>query len=222
MRGRDGGTVSGRVDLRVLELLCSKLCHDLISPVGAINNGVELVREFDGNMDGDVLDLIDASARLASRRLDFFRLAFGAGGSAGDRIGAGQAHDVAAGIFADSKATLIWPDAAETGQDWAKEPARLLLNCILLALEALPRGGTVRVDTPPDEGRLSARITADGTRAELKPEVRQALTEDIDPAALAAHNVHAYFARRLGRRIGAALRIGDDTAESVTFTLAVP
>lgn len=210
------------VDLRVLELLCSKLCHDLVSPVGAINNGVELVREFGGELNADVLDLIDASARLASRRLDFFRLAFGVGGSAGDRIGARQAHDVAAGLFVEGKAILVWPEAGDARLEWEKEPVRLLLNSILLAVDALPRGGTIRVDTPPNRGRLSARVAADGPRAALKPDILSALTEDLDPGALTAHNVHAHFARRLGLRLGATLRIVADSADSVTIHLAIP
>ncbi|MHA1113472.1 MAG: histidine phosphotransferase family protein [Alphaproteobacteria bacterium] len=214
--------MSDAVDFRVLELLCSKMCHDLVSPVGAINNGVELVREFGGDMQADVLDLIDASARLAARRLEFFRLAFGVGGSAGNRIGAGQARDVAAGIFADSKVAFAWPEAAKPGLDWEKEPVRLLLNYVLLAFESLPRGGTVRVETLSGEGRLSARVVAEGARAELKADIRKVLAEDIEPEALEAHNVHAYFACRLGVRLGADLLISDESTDAITFRILIP
>src|ERR1700746_159020 len=137
----------GALDLAAL--LCSRLCHDLISPVGAIVNGLEVLEE---NKDEETktfaLDLIKKSAGQASAKLQFCRLAFGAAGSAGAQIELGDAEKAARGMIEDGKATLVWnlPRALV-----AKNRVKLLLNMLLVASVAIPRGGTLTAD-PMGEG----------------------------------------------------------------------
>src|SRR5215217_551878 len=129
--------------LDLAALLCSRVCHDVISPVGAIVNGLEVLEdENDPAMHDFALDLIRKSAKQASARLQFARLAFGAAGSAGASIDLGDAEQVARGLFQDDKITLIW-SAPRTLLP--KNKVKLLLNLLVTAMNAIPRGGAIEV-----------------------------------------------------------------------------
>ena len=149
--------------LDLAALLCSRVCHDLISPVGAIINGLEVMEEDkDEETKTFALDLIKKSAGQASAKLQFCRLAFGASGSAGAQIELGDAEKAARGLLEDGKATLVWnlPRALV-----AKNRVKLLLNMLLVASGAIPRGGTLTAD-PMGQGY---RVTARGLNARLAP-----------------------------------------------------
>src|SRR5258707_129122 len=129
--------------LDLAALLCSRVCHDVISPVGAIVNGLEVLEEEkDAEMRGIALDLIRKSAETASARLQFCRLAFGAAGSVSALIDTGDAEQVARGLFADGRTQLEW-----TGPRilLPKNKVKLILNLCLVAAGAIPRGGVVLV-----------------------------------------------------------------------------
>jgi histidine phosphotransferase ChpT len=130
-------------------LLCSRVCHDIISPVGAINNGLELLDE--GGADEDAMKLIRQSARNASARLQFARIAFGAAGSAGMLIDTGDAESVAIAFLKNEKPELTWNGPRAL---LPKNKVKLLLNLLLVANAAIPRGGKLTVtlenlDTEP-------------------------------------------------------------------------
>src|SRR5919205_3211283 len=125
--------------LDLAALLCSRVCHDVISPVGAIVNGLEVLEdENDASMRDFALDLIRKSARQASARLQFARLAFGAAGSAGASIDLGDAEQVARGLFQDDKVAFSWSGPRAL---FPKNRVKLLLNLAVTALNAVPRGG---------------------------------------------------------------------------------
>ena len=140
-------------------LLCSRVCHDIISPVGAINNGLELLDE--GGADADAMNLIRASARNASARLQFARIAFGAAGSAGMLIDTGDAESVAIAFLKNEKPEFVWNG---TRGLLPKNKVKLLLNLILIANAAIPRGGKITVTL--DDVRHRAEIHAFGQRAD--------------------------------------------------------
>src|SRR5579862_9751096 len=124
-------------------LLCSRVCHDVISPVGAIVNGLEVLEdEKDGEMREIALELIKKSAAAASARLQFCRLAYGAAGSAGASIDTGDAENVTRGLINDERTKLVWNGARQLAP---KNKVKLLLNLCLLALSAIPRGGVLTV-----------------------------------------------------------------------------
>src|SRR5579875_4221429 len=135
--------VFGLDPLDLAALLCSRVCHDVISPVGAIINGLEVLEEEkDEEMRGFALDLIKKSAEQASARLQFCRLAFGAAGSAGASIDTGDAEGVARGLIADEKTKLVWN---ATRALLPKNKVKLILNLVLIASQAIPRGGVIEV-----------------------------------------------------------------------------
>jgi histidine phosphotransferase ChpT len=198
--------VSGPITLGALDLaalLCSRVCHDLISPVGAIINGLEVLEEDkDEETKTFALDLIKKSAAQASAKLQFCRLAFGAAGSAGAQIDLGDAENAARGLLADNKTTIAWNLQRALVP---KNQAKLLLNMLLIAGAAIARGGSLTVD-PVTAGEATAgfRITATGTHARLNP-----ATSDLvagSPAhAIDAHAVQPFYAGLLARDCGLAL-----------------
>src|SRR5580704_13144977 len=151
----------GALDLAAL--LCSRVCHDLISPVGAIVNGLEVLEEDkDEETKTFALDLIKKSAKQASAKLQFCRLAFGAAGSAGAQIDLGDAEKVARGLLGDDKIAITWNLPREL---LPKNRVKLLLNMLLIAVGTIPRGGTLTVDLA--EGGNGFRIAASGLNARL-------------------------------------------------------
>jgi histidine phosphotransferase ChpT len=183
----------GALDLAAL--LCSRLCHDLISPVGAIINGLEVMEEDkDEETKTFALDLIKKSAGQASAKLQFCRLAFGASGSAGAQIELGDAEKAARGLLEDGKAALVWnlPRALV-----AKNRVKLLLNMLLVASATIPRGGTLTAD-PMGEGY---QVTARGLNARLAPTTADLLAGS--PAeAVNAHAVQPLYTGILARECG--------------------
>ncbi len=142
--------------LDLAALLCSRVCHDLISPVGAIVNGLEVLEEEnDEETKTFALDLIKKSARNASARLQFCRLAFGAAGSAGVQIDVGDAETMARGFIEDEKIKLTWNLPRVL---LGKNRVKLLLNMLIIAGQAIPRGGLLTVDPLGEGESLSFRI----------------------------------------------------------------
>ena len=154
-------------------LLCSRLCHDLLSPVGALNNGLELMAdEQDPEMRERCLELLNESARASANKLKFFRLAFGAAGGFGDQIDTREAKAALEGLFgADKRVELGWVVADD---ELPKGAVKLLLNLALIAGDALVRGG--RLDVGAERGGgLELVIRAEGPRILLDPTLRETI-----------------------------------------------
>jgi histidine phosphotransferase ChpT len=212
--------VSGPVTLGPLDLaalLCSRVCHDLISPVGAIINGLEVLEEDkDEETKTFALDLIKKSATQASAKLQFCRLAFGAAGSAGAQIDLGDAENAARGLLADHKTTLAWTLQRALVP---KNQAKLLLNVLLIAAAAIARGGSLTVD-PVDAGDATAgfRVTAAGVNARLNPATAD-LMAGTPGQPVDAHAVQPFYAGLLARDCGLTLSAGSE-GEAVVLTAA--
>jgi histidine phosphotransferase ChpT len=186
----------GALDLAAL--LCSRVCHDLISPVGAIINGLEVMEEDkDEETKTFALDLIKKSANQASAKLQFCRLAFGASGSAGAQIELGDAEKVARGLLEDGKTTLVWNLPRELV---AKNRVKLLLNMLLVASGTIPRGGTLRAEATGEGYQVVAR----GLNARLAPATPDLLAGN--PAeTVNAHAIQPIYTGILARDCGLAI-----------------
>ncbi len=207
-----------QIDLRVAELLASRLCHDLVSPVGAVNNGLELMAEdLDPEMLQDALSLADNSAKQASATVQFFRLAYGQAGRQVD-MGPAELKRLAEGYLKSHKAELDW-DADALLQNGPEGGGKLLLNLIALALESLQRGGTVQVRAVPDGHGVS--VTAAGTNAQLREETRAAMADGVDVGTFSPRAVQGYFSRLVARRMGGELAVLEDSGV-VTFEVRLP
>lgn len=204
------------IELRVLELLSARLCHELVSPIGAINNGVELLDEGDPDFVRDAVALIGQSARKAGQRLQFYRFAYGTSTSASGTA-LGQGRDLALGFLESSKVRCAWPAEATTlPMDWQ----RLACNMLVLGADALPRGGTVTV-RPLQAGASGIEIRAEGESVNLVPEVRLALTERVAVDELTARTVQAYFTARLAEQLGARLTLSMPEPHQAVFTAVI-
>jgi histidine phosphotransferase ChpT len=202
----------GALDLAAL--LCSRVCHDLISPVGAIVNGIEVLEEDkDEETRTFALELIKKSARNASARLQFCRLAFGAAGSAGAQIETGDAEKVARGLLEDDRIKIAWNLPRELKP---KNQVKLLLNMLLVATGAIPRGGALTVD--PADGSAGFRITASGLNARVTAIVAELLggnpTQPVD-----AHGIQPFYTGILARDCGFTVT-ATATAEGETVVVA--
>lgn len=183
-------------------LLCSRVCHDIISPVGAINNGLELLEE--GGADEDAMDLIRTSARNASARLQFARIAFGAAGSAGMQIDTGDAETVATAYIANEKPELEWK-----GQRilLPKNKVKLLLNLILVANAGIPRGGKLTVNVDENDEGLAFRVSARGPLVRVPPKFLEFHSQGPLEEPIDAHSVQFYYTLLLARETGMTISI---------------
>lgn len=207
------------IELRVLELACSRICHDLISPITAVNNGMELLGDNPVDLIDEIKDLLTHSAREASRRLQFFRVAFGLGGSEAAPIGLEEAGRLAQGLVDGGKTTLEWPN--DVSREIGMPGMKILLNTTLMGVDALPRGGTVKVEVGSDT-RLSLKVTAQGQGARIAEECRRALSSDTEIGALTARSVQAYLTYSLINTLGGSLEIGDGGSDEISLNAVLP
>jgi len=183
------------LEMTLIELISSRICHDLVGPVGAVNAGAELMGE-DGVADDEALALMRKSGLEAARRLQLFRLAFGRAGNSVDtksmRDAVRQTYD------AEGKVNLDWPDLPI-------DPAhgRVVLNMVMLAREALPFGGKIAVSH--ESGRTT--VVAEGKRAAFRPEVMAVLEKDVAADGLDPRTVHGFFVLNLANRTGGELSV---------------
>ena len=187
----------GNLDLAAL--ISSRICHDVISPVGAIANGLEMLdEEQDESMREQTMDLIRKSARQASAKLQFARLAFGAAGSAGAEIDLRDAERVARDFVQGGKHTLSWQGPPVT---LPKNKVKLLLNLLALGVVALPRGGTVTVEINGEGPEVTFRVLAQGEPARLSEQVT-GLLAGANGMVLDAHSIQPYYAGRVATAAG--------------------
>ena len=185
--------------LDLAALLCSRVCHDLISPVGAIVNGLEVYEEDNDEATKTfALELIKKSAKSASARLQFCRLAFGAAGSAGAEIDVGDAENMARGFIEDEKVKLTWNLPRLL---LPKNRVKLLLNMLIIAGQAIPRGGMLTVDPVGTGPAMSFRITATGLNARV-PQAVPGLLASSSADSVDAHAVQPFYTGLLARSCG--------------------
>jgi histidine phosphotransferase ChpT len=185
--------------LDLTALMCSRVCHDVISPVGAIVNGLEvLADEKDESMKEVALDLIRKSATQASARLQFARLAFGAAGSAGAQIDLGDAAEVAKGFLEDDRLKVEWnlPRAL-----LPKNRVKLLLNLLMIASAAIPRGGKLRADPVGEGEAMGFKLTAEGPNSRVPPHAESLLAGKPEQT-LDAHHIQPFYAGLVARAAG--------------------
>ncbi len=185
--------------LELAALLCSRVCHDLISPVGAIVNGLEVLDDNPKPEDREfALDLIRKSAKTASARLQFCRLAFGAAGSAGAQIDLGDAQNMARGHIEDGKITITWNLPRLL---LPKNRVKLLLNMMVIAQQTIPRGGVLTVDQVGEGEAMGFRVAAAGLNARMPQNIADMLSS-TSASSVDAHAVQPYYTRLLAQACG--------------------
>jgi histidine phosphotransferase ChpT len=202
-------------------LLCSRLCHDLLSPVGALNNGLELMAdEQDPEMRERCLELLEESAKASASKLKFFRLAFGAGGGFGDNIDTQEARSALEGLFGVEKRTEFgW---MVSDDDLPKGAVKLLLNLALIAGDALVRGGRLDVGAERTGGALEMVIRAEGPRILLDPTLRETILTGSSGGTVEPRAAGAWLAHELAAQAKGEIRLSEPADEVLLIGVTLP
>lgn len=202
-------------------LLCSRLCHDLMSPVGALNNGIELLAdEDDPDMRDKCLELLEDSARASANKLKFFRLAFGAAGGFGEEVDTHEARAALEGLFgAERRIEVGW---AVADDKLPKGAIKLLLNLALLAGDALVRGGRLDVGAESNGGEIELVIRGEGPRILLDPILRETLASGASGGTVEPRAAGAWLAHSLAADAGGTIRLSDPSSEMLLIGATIP
>lgn len=206
------------MDMREAQLLCSRLCHDLVGPVGAVNAGLELFEEMDGG--GDALAMVGRSAKQMGARLGFYRMAFGLGGA--DTAVMGQARKLTSEFMSEGKIKLDWP-ADDTDQGlFPTNACKLVLSMVLIGIECLPRGGNLAVQVAVLPEGFGAAVTAVGDRAQIREATHRAMAKNISFDDLSAHNIHGRWAALLADNMGSVIEVSGEDIDTVNLAVVLP
>ena len=202
-------TNTSQIDLAAM--LCSRLCHDMLSPVGAFANGLELlVTETDPAMRQNCIELLEQSATISTNKLKFFRLAFGAAGGFGDRVPVDEARDLIAALAADKgRIAVEW---ALAGASLGKPAVKVLLNFAQIAVDALVRGGTLMVGAERRGGACEIVVRVNGPKIAFDEVLGHALEGTLQPSELSSRTAAAHMLHLLARDRGGSLQyaLGED------------
>ncbi len=208
-----------QIDLRVLELLSSKICHDLISPVSAINNGVELIEDIGETVVNEAMKLIADSASVSSRRLKLFRIAYGRAGSE-ESLPVKDVRLVAEQYFETGKIKLNWPEALSLGALSERRGAlKTLINMLLLSEEVLAYGGAIALHRIEGDGTLGCRLEIVGKAAQLSPSFGEALSGVTPVEDLTPRTIQSYMTGRFASTFALSILSSSPCTDQLDLTL---
>ncbi len=212
--------MSNKIQLRVAELMCSRLCHDLISPISAINNGIELMNENDEGIIDSSIELLGTSAKQALDRLSFYRVAFGLAGG-GAIINWNEIRNILEIFSAERKTTIVWTREPQSpDENISHILAKLVVNVVYLAMECLPRGGVISVDNLQQKAPEPIVVRLEGTKCNLRDDVQSGLIPDLPIEQLSVRNIVAYLATSLAICLDKSLKVKDENSNSIMITIS--
>jgi histidine phosphotransferase ChpT len=201
-------------------LLCSRLCHDLLSPVGALSNGLELLaEEKDPDMRQRCFELLEQSARISTDKLKFFRLAYGAAGGFGDMVAAHEPKALIEGLVAgNERLTLEW---AVADANLPKAAVKVLLNLAAIGIDALIRGGTLSIGAERRGGATEIAVRAAGPRVAFDANIGKALDGSLAEDELTGKTAPAHLIRLLAEELGGGVQYAL-SAEALVMGAVLP
>jgi histidine phosphotransferase ChpT len=201
-------------------LLCSRLCHDMLSPVGALSNGLELLTdEKDPEMRKRCFELLEQSAKISTDKLKFFRLAYGAAGGFGDEVPADEPRELIAGLIAaNERIEFDWAVADAT---LPKPTVKVLLNLSAIAIDALVRGGTLAVGAERRDGATEIAVRAAGPRVAFDGNIGKALDGSLAARELTGRTAPAHMIRLLADELGGGVQYAL-SAEALVMGAVLP
>lgn len=197
--------MNDRQSIDLAAMLCSRLCHDMLSPVGALSNGLELLAmETDPEMRANVVELLEQSASISTNKLKFFRLAFGAAGGFGEQVEVQEPRALIEALVADkNKITINWAFSDAT---LAKPAVKVLLNFAQLGVDALVRGGTLDVGAEMRDGACEIVVRAAGPKVAFDEVIGKALDGTLDRSELSSRTAAAHMIHLLASESGGGLQ----------------
>jgi len=201
-------------------LLCSRLCHDMLSPVGALSNGLELLAdEKDPEMRKRCFELLEQSARISADKLKFFRLAYGAAGGFGDEVPSDEPRELVHGLIAaNERVEFEWAVADAT---LPKPAVKVLLNLASIAIDALVRGGTLAIGAERRDGATEIAVRAAGPRVAFDGNIGKALDGSLATRELSGKTAPAHMIRLLTEELGGGLQYAL-SAEALVMGAVLP
>ena len=207
------------IDIRLLELLSSKICHDLISPVGAINNGIELVEDIGGSVVNEAMKLISTSAQQAAKRLRLFRMAYGKSG-AEQGVTLKDMRNTVKDYLSSGKSKLTWGDEQAFTEVAAQKGALKMVLCLtMLSEDVLSHGGDITVETVMESSKVGVKITIAGSHAQLSEAMHLALKGETSIEDVSPRTVHAYVTGRMIEYYGFTTSVKQHSPELLTLAL---
>ena len=207
-------------------LLCARICHDLVGPVGALETGLDLLNDEDNlDMHDDAIELIKVGAGQASAKLKFLRIAFGAGGSAPAVMACEELERLGRGVYPDGKVVFDW----QMEVDGLSKPAsRVLLNLVMLSVQTIPLGGTVLVNASiKDDGEVGENteisLSCTGNNARLDPAIAKTLAGGAPEDGFSGRTIQPFYTGMIAREAGGTItsRVVIE-GEIVAFTAEIP
>ncbi|MFA6219273.1 MAG: histidine phosphotransferase family protein [Erythrobacter sp.] len=194
-----------RQSIDLAAMLCSRLCHDMLSPVGALSNGLELLAlETDKEMRANVMQLLEQSAAISTNKLKFFRLAFGAAGGFGEQVDIEEPKALIQALVADKPGIAVnW---ALAGATLAKPAVKVLLNFAQIAIDALVRGGTLDIGAEMRDGASEIVVRAAGPKIAFDETIGKALDGSLDRSELSSRTAAAHMICLLAQESGGGLQ----------------
>ena len=204
-------------EIKLAEMLCTRLCHDLTGPIGAVNNGAEFLAEEGFDMQGEAMQLIVSSAAEAVNRLQFYRQAYGRVNDHGE-ASLSEKKKLSEAFFQTTKLKLDWPDshADASGISVSQKMARLMMNMMIIASSALIRGGSLAIRVGETADTREFTLTGTGETIKLDPELLEILSGNADPSLLSPKTSQAFLASRLAGELNATI---DVKVEGNTLTM---
>ena len=208
------------LEMKMTELFCSKLCHDLISPIGAINNGLEFLQDDTSGMLTEATQLIGSSAQQAANRLAYFRLAFGAGGAV-DQVELDTIKELIETNAETKKLIVEWLDLGLTDRlKIGKTNGKLLLNLSLIAEDCLPRGGEVAFELKHSAENPDIKLTISGEKCTLREDVKSGLDSHLSAESLTIRNVIAFYCVNLANNCQKTLKLLEESPPLIVFEVS--
>lgn len=206
----------------IMELLASRICHDLISPIGAVNNGVEFLQDMGADAVDDATGLIAYSASQAAAKLQAFRLAYGAGGS-DQNIKLEDVHSTFSDMVqAEGKVSQNWdPHALDAPAPLPRGFCKMLMAGLMLSFECLPKGGTIRVQAAPDRDHTML-IIAEGDGVSMREGVEDAIARKTPVEELDPRLIHPYAISLIGEGYGISFTLESQTSAALTLQMHYP
>lgn len=211
-----------QLDMRVMELLASKICHDLVSPVSAINNGVELIEDIGGSVVEEAMKLIGDSGATASRRLRLFRMAYGRAGSE-ENLKTPDVRQVAEQYLSGGKISLEWPEHLPSAELASQRGfLKTLLNLVILAEETLAYGGVIALRDGAGGDSYACRIEITGRNTQLSLPLQEALAGTAPIESLSPRSIQAYMVGKFAAQFGFVLSHDHSVPDRLELTINLP
>ena len=212
-------TVAKLTPTSLAALLCARICHDLISPVGALGTALEVLDdETNIDMHPDAMDLVRTSSRQAGAKLRFLRLALGAGGSTAGKMAVEEVKSLITGMYGEGKAALHWNIKAD-GID--KNCARILLNLMMLSVQSVPRGGDITITVTETDAETDINLSATGLKSRLASEIEKTLAGKAPEDGFDGRTIQPFYTGMLTRELKGTLSSSIEE-ETVVFSAKIP